>query len=205
MTKFAHKLNISTEGALKVNLDEFFAKHKEYDMQRFADQGVTSIPFHMWMNPSADIFNQEWIEYVKTKLPPELELRDFTMFFYREGTIQFNAHIDVAPYDPPMICIFALNFTLIPDDPTEMVWYKRVNGEPFDPTKMSTYSNVPISDMEEVSRHIIGEKFVSLTNTCEYHDVDNKGLPRWCISLRTNMPYSSWEEAEKAFEPLFIE
>lgn len=203
--KFAHKLDITTEGALKVDLDAFFAKNKEYDMQRFAEQGVTSIPFHMWMNPSNEIFNEEWLEYLKSKLPSELELRDFSMFFYREGKIQFNAHIDVAPYDPPMICVFALNFTIIPDDPTEMVWYKRVSGEAFDPTKMSTYANVPISDMQEIGRHIIGEKNVSLVNTSQYHDVDNKGLPRWCVSLRTNMPYSSWTEAEEAFKHLFVE
>lgn len=203
--QFAHKLDISTKNALKVNLDEFFASNKEYDMQRYAEQGIAALPFHMWMNKSNEILNEEWLEYVKSKLPPELEMRDFSMFFYREGDVRFNAHIDVAPYDPPMICVFALNFTIIPDDPTEMIWYERVSGPAFDPRVAETYAAVPLTDMKEIYRSKIGSENLVMVNTSNYHDVDNKGLPRWCVSLRTNMPYKTWEEAVDAFKPLIIE
>lgn len=102
-----------------------------------------------------------------------------------------------------MVCVFALNFTLIPNDPTEMVWYERIEGE-FDPTDMKTYAMVPVSELREISRSIIGSDYVALVNTSNYHDVDNKGLPRWCISLRTNMPYKTWEEAVEAFKPIIL-
>lgn len=204
--KYAHKLNISTEGALKVDLDQFFAKHKEYDLEHYVKEGVAQVPFHLWMNASKDIFHEEWLEKVQQALPPEVELRDFTMFFYRPGQVDtHHIHADVAPYDPPMVCVFALNFTTIEADPTEMIWYERLTGEQYDPYKKITYADVPREEVRELGRAKIGSKALTLVSTSHLHDVDNKGMPRWCLSLRTNMPYASWEEAEKAFKHLFVD
>ena len=105
MTEFAYRLDISTEGALKVDLDEYFADKADQDIMKhlFPNATPEELSLSAWQVDGTKLLNKEWMDYVQSKLPPEVELRDFTMFFVREGNPPFNAHVDVAPYDPPMV------------------------------------------------------------------------------------------------------
>lgn len=207
MMQYAYKLNIPTAGALKVNLDEYFADKADQDIMKnlFPDHKPEDLPLSAWMVDNTDILNEDWVEMVQSLMPPEVELRKFTMFFVRQGEPPFNAHVDVAPYNPPMLCIFGLNFVLLEDDQTEMAWFKRNDGVEMDPTDFKSYSQASMDVLYEVGRAKIGKDNLTLVNTCEYHDIINTGGPRrWCISLRTNMPYKTWEEAVGAFEPVIL-
>lgn len=199
----AHKLDITTDGALKVNLPEYYASQETYDLGTYKQNGST-IPFQVYQTPTSELFNQEWLDYVQSKIPAKLQ--PWCMVFRRdEGPMYQRAHIDVAPYeDGPAAFHSGLNFTLLEDDDTEMVWYDRVDGIEFDMNDMQTYINVSYDSLKEKERAVIGKDNLVLVNTSTYHDVDNKEKERWCVSLRTSMDYDSWDDTVKAYQDLIV-
>lgn len=197
----AYKLNIKTDGALKVDLPTYYAAQKTYDLDEYKQNGST-IPFQVFQTKTSEIFNQEWLDEVQSKIPTQLQ--DWCMVFHRAaGPMYQRAHVDVAPYNPPKAFYSGLNFTLTDNDTTEMVWYKRIDGVDVDYNDMKSYINVEYDSLEEIERAVVGKENLVLVNTSNLHDVDNKEQERWCISLRTAMDHDSWEETVEAYKNLF--
>lgn len=198
---YSYKLGISTEGALKADLPKYYESQTSYDLDQYKQNGST-IPFQVFQTPTSELFNQEWLDAVQEKIPAKLQ--PWCMVFHRaEGPMYKRAHVDVAPYDPPAAFHSGLNFTLTENDTTEMVWYDRTDGTEFDITDMKTYINVEYDSLTEKERAVIGSENLVLVNTSTYHDVDNKEQERWCVSLRTDMDFDSWEDTVEAYRGLF--
>lgn len=210
-----HKLNISPKGALKVDLHELFLKQEGYDLSLYKTEGKkpAARPYRFW---TKDIFHEEWLEDLQSKIPYKLNKWSIIFFRSAEKERTFAGHIDLCdldpgegdlndmvPFDTPR-CLFhfALNFTMSENDTTEMIWFDRVRGETdFNNPRSAEF--VPYEDLEEIERGVIGNENLVLVRTDKFHDVDHKGQDRWCVSIRCE-PDVPWDEAEDKFNELFI-
>lgn len=210
-----HKLNISPKGALKVDLTELFLKQEGYDLSLYRSEGKkpAARPYRFW---TKDIFHEEWLEDLQSKIPYKLNKWSIIFFRSAEKERTFAGHIDLCdldpgerdlndmvPFDTPR-CLFhfALNFTMTENDTTEMIWFDRVRGETnFDDPRSAEF--VPYEDLEEIERGVIGNEHLVLVRTDKFHDVDHKSQDRWCVSIRCE-PDVPWHEAEEKFSELFI-
>ena len=82
--------------------------------------------------------------------------------------------------------------------------FRSNDGVALDPRNLMSYSGIQKQYLDEIGRAKMNRENLTLVNTCEFHDIDNHGgKRRWCVSLRSNMPYETWEQAVEAFRPLF--
>lgn len=204
--KFAHSLNISTSGALKTDLETYFSNKTDQDVTKQINLSENlDPPFSIYtVSNIADILNSEWIDMVRKSLPQEVDLLDYAIVFVRRRPVPTNAHLDVMTVNPTSLCVFALNFVIQDGEQSDMVWYKKKDGSKINLEKITLYGTTPKHELDEAGRAVIDRQNLTLVNTCDLHDIEYRGdSPRWCISLRTNMPYQTWEEAVEAFKPLF--
>lgn len=200
----SYTLNITTQGALKVDLAERFLEKENFDTSKYEDKIGRKSSMNIWIAQNADIFHEDWLMYVQARIP--VKLIGWSAIFYRAANSDRvpSAHIDVFDHVPcgdyklPRIVAHALNFAPIQAPDAEMIWFERLSdGE--DISNISTYVNIPYDQLREIERAVISSENLTLTSTMDYHDVDNKGQDRWCVSLRTEPFYDTWEESVQAY------
>lgn len=198
--RYGYELNVSTKDALKVNLAELV---EQYDLDQWNGTNDKVIPFQVWQKQNNDIFDRDWLDELSWSIYTHTNFRlaEWSMIFHRTAGPPFrHAHVDVAPYSPPMAFVFGLNFTVKEDD-AEMIWYE----DSYDINDVQSYINVPTDTLKEIDRFHVGASSLSLINTNRFHDVDNKGKERWCISMRTKTEeIVSWNDVVDRFKGLIV-
>lgn len=207
--KRSYTTTIHTTGALKVDLAEHFSKQDNFNASKYEDVIGRKPSMKIWGTQNSEIFHEDWLTYVQARIP--VKLIGWSAVFFRPAHDERipAAHIDVFDHVPcgdyklPRIVAHALNFAPAQASDAEMIWFERLTeGENLN--DISTYVNIPYDQLREVERAVISSEYLTLISTSEYHDVDNKGKDRWCISLRTEPFYDTWEESVEAYSKLIV-
>lgn len=226
-----HRLNVSTENALKIDVPSFC--HSNVDRSDIYLPGDGGI----WTFGKDEIFNQEWIDYVQ-KTIPYIEITGALVFWRAPGYQHPAAHIDVAPRSSPSArdieyedngfhatnssesmdksdfypVVSAYNFTLDPEDDSEMTWYKPkewTNTYDYAELKKFTnavhYDDVPLDKLREVDSVRVGSKDLVMVRTNRLHNVRMGQRERWAISARAVMGWANWEEAVETLKDYIVE
>jgi len=222
-----HRLNVSTEGALKIDVPSFCHSN--------VDRSDIYLPSNggIWTFGKDEIFNQSWIEYVQETIP-YIEITGALVFWRAPGYQHPAAHIDVAPKSSPSArdieyedngfhatnssdsmdkqdfypVVSAYNFTLDPQDDSEMTWFEpkeRVDTELKKFTNAVHYDDVPLEKLNEVDSVRVGSKDLVMVRTNRLHNVRMGQRERWAISARAVMGWSSWEEAVETLRDYIVE
>ena len=148
--------------------------------------------YGVWHPRAHEVFNQRWIQYVKS-----LGLSIYTvMIFYRDSYAHTElAHVDIAKCDPFTLTNFAINWCY-GGAGSEMMWYNTPNEK-----KAITYTaaNTPymawdIPELTEIERTHLGEE-VTLVRTGLPHAIRMDKEPRWVFSARCSIPDNlEWEQ-----------
>jgi hypothetical protein len=104
--------------------------------------------------------------------------------------------------------VSAYNFTLDPEDDSEMTWFEpkeRVDTELKKFTNAVHYDDVPLEKLNEVDSVRVGSKDLVMVRTNRLHNVRMGQRERWAISARAVMGWSSWEEAVETLKDYIVE
>ena len=181
MNNCYYRLNIDVSNALKPDW-----KHQCGTFDVTGKYGV-------WQPPSNLIFNQEWLDYMKSIGLPIVN----AMIFYRGSYAHtVDAHIDVSTAQPFRTHNFGINWC-VGGKGSEMLWYELPpNAEQkVTYTRAKTpYVSWPLKELTEVERCHIGKQ-VTLVKTGLPHAIVMGEEPRWCFSARTFIPNDiPWQE-----------
>lgn len=222
-----YRLNVRTEGALKIDVPSFC--HSNVDRSDIYLPGDGGI----WTFGNDEIFNQSWIDYVQETIP-YIEITGALVFWRAPGYQHPAAHIDVAPKSSPSArdieyedngfhatnssdsmdkqdfypVVSAYNFTLDPEDDSEMTWFEpkeQVDTELKKFTNAVHYDDVPLEKLNEVDSVRVGSKDLVMVRTNRLHNVRMGQRERWAISARAVMGWSSWEEAVETLKDYIVE
>lgn len=221
-----YKLNITTDGALKISPKEFCLNNTNR-----ADVYIPNLG-GIWTFGKQEIFNEEWVNYV-AKTIPYIEITGALVFWRQQFYQHPAAHIDVAPKNSPSRrdieyedngfhatnssnsmnlndfypVVSAYNFVLDPTDDSAMTWYEPKPTAQVELKKFSNavhYDEVPIDQLIEVDRTQISAAHLTMVRTNRLHNVEMGSKERWSISARAIMGWESWEQAVKTLEPWLL-
>lgn len=144
----------------------------------------------VWEFNTESIFNIEWLRKIE-----ELGLKIIqTLVFYKPANyISTTAHIDAKSDDAP---IFGFNIIIGGND-SVMVWYDTpiTNYKKlFTDTNLS-YTPIPIDVLTEIDRLTLNTSLITMVRVNIPHAIIMGNDPRWCISLRTDYEFETWEDA----------
>lgn len=162
-----YELNIPCEEALNPNWN-------------FPD--VDGKEFGVWDFKAHQIFNPKWIYSLAQK---GLTVAEALVFYRAPGHNTDHAHLDIHRSHPVKISTFGLNFIIGGQD-AHMTWYQtpRINYKPTPGAAGTVYYNWPISSLNEIDRHVLAEKRLTMVRVGIPHTVIMGDQPRWCISAR---------------------
>ena len=224
-----YKLDISTQGALSIDVPSFcHANTDRADIYMPGNGGI-------WTFGKNEIFNDLWVQKVQATIP-YIEITGALVFWRAPGYQHPAAHIDVAPKSSPSVrdieyedngfhatnssdsmdqrdfypVVSAYNFTLDTQDDSAMTWYEpKPEFEDTDVelkkfTNAVHYDDVPLDRLQEVDRVCVGNDRLVMVRTNLLHNVEMGNRERWSISARAVMGWSSWQEAVETLEPWII-
>lgn len=225
-----HKLNISTQGALSIDVPSFcHANTDRADIYLPGNGGI-------WTFGKHEIFNQTWIQSVQDTIP-YIEITGALVFWRAPGYQHPAAHIDVAPKSSPSArdieyedngfhatnssesmdkqdfypVVSAYNFTLDPQDDSAMTWFQpkaqSFTNNDLELKKFTNavhYDDVPLDKLTEIDRCTVGSERLVMVRTNVLHNVEMGNRERWSISARAVMGWSSWQEAVETLDPWII-
>ena len=132
-----------------------------------------------WLYSSDKIFNDEWIEYCKSK---GIHLVGDVMLFYKAPLLNSHrAHIDISDDSRTT---WALNWTL--DNTTSLMRWYRENDQIIYPTNDSKYIEWDTRGLIPIDEKSI-EGNVVLCRVDVPHSIIVGVQPRWCISVRARI------------------
>lgn len=227
MHKSWYRLNIKTHGALSIDVPQFcHANPERADIYLPGNGGI-------WTFGKDEIFNQAWIDYVQATIP-YIEITGALVFWRAPGYQHPAAHIDVAPKSSPSArdieyegngfhsmnssmsmekndfypVVSAYNFTLDPQDDSEMTWFEpkeHVDTELKKFTNAVHYDDVPLEKLTEVESVTVGSEELVMVRTNRLHNVRMGARERWAISARAVMGWKDWEQAVETLRPWIAE
>ena len=147
-----------------------------------------------------ELFNTPWLKYMKSI---DLEVGSCVVFYRKPNYYRDEVHTDLLSHSN-LPAVYGLNWTLDPNDDSEMIWYE--NSVPPPPLMQVPendlqYIGWPLSDFidKEIAQHTIGNQ-LTLVNVGIPHNVRTKNLERWCISLRLkNKIMKDWSHTVETF------
>lgn len=154
--------------------------------------------FGVWNYKAADIFNQMWLEYMRTLGLPVIS----SILFYRDAWVtDIRAHIDIEPWDSVTPCVSGLNW-IIGGKNSEMIWYETPkNLAPI----LLTPAGLPYQPWPVIGLTIQDKKYImpesptlTLVRTDVPHSIDVREESRWCFSVRLQSTTMSWDEVIKS-------
>lgn len=154
----------------------------------------------IWHYPATNIFNSDWLQYIKNKGI----LVKSAMVFYRAPYANApTAHIDLARPEPTSdqisVSNFGINWT-IGGAGSKMVWYddSLLNKNIVKFTESNNpFMDWPIRGLTEIDSIEVGSS-LTLVKVNTPHTVLMKEEPRWCISARTAIRHDyEWNEVVK--------
>lgn len=196
-----YNLNISTENCFVPGWDvEAFLNSDEIEPYICHD----AKPINCYiMIPIERIFNREWIDNLEKTLPDPV-LNKVCIFMRMANTREYGAHLDLQEMNGQTMCVpFALNFSSIENDPTDMMWYEN-------PPNVFEYAKARRNHMDrdelvEIDRCKIPHDKLCLIRADVIHDVEIPTQNRYAYSIRTmGAGFRPWEETIKLYEPLFV-
>jgi hypothetical protein len=150
------------------------------------------------------LLNQEWIDKMHDA---GLMVQAALLFYRKPYYFHHEAHVDVAWTGE--LCSSAINWTIDPEDNSEMIWYdvsldSASTGITQANTKYFYWPN------EQVEGKIFASKCIgtkpTLVNVSVAHNVVVRDRPRWCISVRLGKEEpKTWKEAVDFFKPFIVE
>lgn len=158
-------LNISTKFAHKVNVKEYCEKSAAC---------VLYSGYRMYTLKNSEIYFQDWLDEVNSKLPSPLTEHSF--MFVRIANSESSVHMDF--YPPLRNFIYGLNYVVDACDSSRMIWYEHIDGS----AARLKYPLKPIGEVESVS---VPSDNLLLVDTTNYHGIHVGDKDRWCMSLRT--------------------
>lgn len=196
MVKHWAKVNFDITNAIKSDFD-FDLLYKQSK-----DYGKSVAIWNFYDNQIYDLFQATWLkEMSDAGFPPRS-----AMIFYRAPHYQHpSAHVDIKWTGD--VCPYALNWTLNPDDDSEMQWYEvELKSGKLEEDPIKKYIYWP---MDEVKDKIIDRKCIAtqptLVDTGTAHNIIMGVHPRWVISVRFDTPeITTWIQALDYFKN-FIE
>lgn len=227
-----YRLNVSTEGALKIDVPQFCLNNTERAGVYLPGKGG------IWTFGKDEIFNQSWINNLQESIP-HIEVTGALVFYREQGYQHPIAHLDLAHKDSPSardieyedngfrdaVCsgdsmskqdfypvVSAYNFTLDPQDDSEMTWFERkrtiateLKNHKGTNDQDVPYQDVPLENLNETESVTIGSSNLVMVRVNKLHNVRIGARERWCVSLRAVMGWKNWEQAVNTLEPWIVE
>jgi len=163
-----YELDMPKEAALK----------SSYELPKL-EQGQE---FGVWTVRSLDIFNYDWLKSLYQK---GLVISEALIFYRSPGHNTDYAHLDIHREHPKRVSTFAMNMIIGGGD-AYMSWYKtpHIDYRPTQGPAGSVYYNWPVGELEEIDRHTLSDKCMTLVRVGIPHAIFMGNEPRWCISAR---------------------
>ena len=196
--KHFYRLNIDTNCFTKqFNLDNFIKKIRT---PKFNVPTVHNFP----LEKDNGVISNDWLDYMHDiQLPP----KNLIMFYRQENYQHFGAHIDLDNTTGKNDRIFALNWTIDPNDQSEMAWYEL----PYDWEDKVVYTEIgsayaewPINDLKETGNRCTIADHPTLVRTDLPHTVFMKNNYRLSLSFRFDLKFDNWNDVVEYFKPYFI-
>lgn len=173
------------------------------------------------ITPSTSFFNSTWElpsidtskPFVKRFLAESIFSKDFlnqfddlnlsinsALVFYKPAFYKNkDAHIDLI--NESMAAIYAINWILSGDNST-MMWYETPSKSvELKKTEAKTnYISWPISDLTLIDTCSISKNVATLVRVDIPHSINVDQEPRWSISIRCKLQFSSWENTVEYFK-----
>ncbi len=171
-----YNINLDISNAIKSNW--------EWPSPNDRDWGVWHLPAHK-------IFNSDWL---KSSFLAGIPIKDIMLFYRPSNFFEDSAHVD----EPGQIG--AINWC-IGGQGSEMLWYKIPTSAPITAKNAAgTWgSNWPVTILTNLDRGCITST-PTIVRVDVPHTVVMKDDPRWCISARLNISFTTWEQYVGYFE-----
>lgn len=198
LIKNFYRLNLDTN-CFKDSLDFDSFLHK-IKTREFVEP--TLYPYNL--KKENDLISKDWLEYMKDI---GLEPRSL-IFFYREENYQhWGAHIDLNDSTGENDRVYAVNWTIDPEDQSEMTWYNLPENwrEQVEYSMIgSAYAEWPIETLTEVGERCTIGTTPTLVRTDIPHTVFMKDNFRLCLSFRFDLKFHDWNAVTNYFNPYFL-
>jgi hypothetical protein len=187
-----------------LDIDISNAVRSDFDFENFRSTSEhAGKPVGIWFLGNSDlgtVFNSDWIDYMHQQ---GIKVNTALLFYRDPWYIHPEAHIDM--YYRGGVCLGAINWTLDPNDDSEMTWYHMPEAAPADAvTPADTkYQSWPLSEIEpyQFSSRTIGTT-PTLVHTGIPHNVIVRGRPRWVVSVRyADQHLGNWRNTVDFFQP----
>lgn len=147
----------------------------------------------LWSLDIHDTFSSKWLSMMSSH---GLNIID-TLLFYRLPNFATDiAHVDLSYNEENLSDSFALN-VIIGGAGSKMIWYDLPNilANTQGPGGLHAFKAWPISKLIEIEQVEIKPLVFTMVRVDIPHRIIIGHEPRWCISVRFDMRYKSWDEA----------
>jgi hypothetical protein len=183
--------------ALDIDCSQALQQPLDFKKMPFIKKGSVSY-CHQPKKNMHKLFKHQWLEHMQQL---GIEVQNAEIFYRDPETEHPWAHIDAPARDNRYS--IALNWCIGLDN-AEMVWYHPTTDH-CDRMEDSPGSYAwPVNKMTESSRRIIGSQCTMVRIDCP-HSIIMHDLPRYCISVRTQQKFDSWQKAVDYINPFIIE
>lgn len=191
-------LNIDISNALRTDID----LKDMYNKSQYA-----GAPAGIWHYRDIELDKLLDTNWIKRMHQIGIPVKNAMVFYRDPFYVHPEAHIDVFWSGEP--CIAAINWTLDPDDDSEMIWYntpKESANADITPAE-TKYLSWPLEQIEsyEFAKKTIGS-VPTLVRTGIPHNIVVKRKPRWAVSVRYDDRHlKNWENTVDFFKPWILE
>lgn len=191
----------------QLDIDVSNAVRKDFDFKdTYNKSQFAGKPAGIWHYRDSELdqfLDSAWIDQMHQLGIP---VKNAMVFFRDSFYLHPEAHIDIFWTGEP--CVAAINWTLDPNDDSEMVWYDQPKVDASaDITPAGTkYVSWPLEQIEpyQSASKVIGTT-PTLVRTGIPHNVIVRSRPRWAISVRyINRHLETWENTVDFFKPWIV-